>query len=105
MEIIQEFHKMQQGQFFRNRTSAEALPELSRKSVNVDLACAQPPTLARRLEQSLLDEDPRVGGEDRQPFWKPTPAPPCSLILIGIQASLFPLCVFSLGIYHCGLDL
>lgn len=38
MEIIQEFHKMQQGQCFRNRTFAEALPELSRKSVDVDLA-------------------------------------------------------------------
>lgn len=57
---------MQQSQFFLNRKFVEVLPELSRKYVNVALASAQPPTSVGRQGQCLLDEDPRVGGEDSQ---------------------------------------
>lgn len=43
---------------------AEVLAELSRKSVGVGLAWAQPPAPARRQQESPLDEDPLVGEED-----------------------------------------
>lgn len=58
VEMIQEFYKMQQSQFFLNTTFVETLPELSRKYIDVAIASAQPPTPARRQEQCLLDEEP-----------------------------------------------
>lgn len=77
------------------------------KCVDVAIALAQPPPPAMRQEQCLRDGTPEwerrvasswVGAHAHPPL-------PGFSTLICIQALYSHLCVLSLGIYHCSLDL